>query len=78
MNSPDTLSTRSSCVPIATTVRLVHPEHREQLPGNEEEAAPMNAAPATPMRAATCTASVGAVRAAPRRGSVRRPRPRRP
>ena len=37
MNRPETLSTRSSWLPISTTAGSCHAEHREQLPREEEE-----------------------------------------
>ena len=64
MNSPDTLSTRSSCVPISHDHRLVHAEDGEQLAREEEEEQSDERRAASPMRAATCTACVGAVRLA--------------
>ena len=56
MKSPDTLSTRSSWMPISTTAGSFMPKIASSCRGKKRKKMPMNAAPASPKRAAMCTA----------------------
>ena len=57
MNSPETLSTRSSCVPISTTAGSFSPKTPRSWRGKKKKKTPTNAAPPAAMRAAACTAA---------------------